>query len=99
MAASGEPAGRFSGSDFGQRIGDEKFSVGFVAGKIFKRQIQPGFSIEPMQNLFIANKKIFRVVAPGFGGDGLERDFRADAGDVAEGNADPVFHVTSASDG
>ena len=28
----------------------------------------------------------------GFGGDGLERDFGADAGDVAEGNANPVFH-------
>ncbi len=29
----------------------------------------------------------------GFGGDGLERDFRADAGDVAEGNANPASHI------
>jgi hypothetical protein len=37
-------------------------------------------------------KRYFVSSRRGFGGDGLERDFGADAGDIAEGNSNPAGH-------
>jgi len=52
--------------------------------------------VQPREIFFVAKEKIFCVTGWRFGGDGLERDFGADAGDVADGNADEmanrIFH-------
>ena len=49
------------------------------------------------ENILVADEKIFCVVAPRFGVDRLERDFRADAGDIAEGNADEYCELRIAN--
>ena len=50
------------------------------------------FLVQPGEGIFLADYEISRVVASGFGGDGLEGDLGADAGDIAEGDADPASH-------
>ena len=40
----------------------------------------------------VANQQVTRWIADGFGGDGFERDFRANAGDIAQRNANPASH-------
>ena len=49
--------------------------------------------VQPGQPRFIANQEIPGVVAGRFGGERLEGDFRADAGDIAEGNSKPALHA------
>jgi hypothetical protein len=63
-----------------------------IIGKFLEGEWEGKFCVQPGKNFFIADEQIFCVVGPGFGGNGFEGDFRADAGDVAEGNSEPALH-------
>ncbi len=75
---------------FNERIGDEKFSVAGVIGKFFQRQVERQFFVQPRQNFFVADEQILAIIGGGFGGEGFEGDFGANAGDVAKGNAEEI---------
>ena len=64
-----------------------------MAGKLFQRQIQSQFPIEALDAISIANQQTSCIVIFRLGGDGLERDFGANAGHVTKRDADPVFHA------
>ena len=81
----------------GERIGDEKFPVVGVIGKFLQRQVERQFLIEMPEKLFVTDEEMLRFIRRRLGGYGLERDFRADAGGVAEGDADPALKLRIAN--
>ena len=77
----------------GRRAGDGKSPGVTVAGKWFERQPGPQLFIQPLNVGFIANQQIAGVIPGRLGGEGFEGDFGADAGDVAQRDADPASHA------
>jgi uncharacterized protein YigE (DUF2233 family) len=53
------------------------------------------FFVQPAGVIFIADEQITHVIACGFSSNGFERDFGADAGDIAECDTNPGGHENS----
>ena len=77
---------------FGQRIRDKEPAGVAVTGELFQRQIESGFLVEAIDRICVADQQVAPVVIGGFRSDGFERDFGADACDIAKCNADPASH-------